>query len=130
MEVIKHEAHSYFDVDDTLVMWGDKCFEPGEEKIRIVDPDCGEAVYLTPNRKHINLVKCHKSRGRRVTVWSAGGWAWAKAVIESLDLQDYVDVVQSKPLCYTDDLPADSWMDRIYLPEGRVTPDTPEWGHK
>jgi hypothetical protein len=49
-------------------------------------------------------------------VWSAGGVQWAKTVVNTLGLADYVDLIITKPSKFVDDLPADQVLgQRIYL---------------
>lgn len=89
-----------FDVDDTLVMWAAPA-----GNVPIIDQLDGSTVNLRPHSKHIQKLKGYARSGWYVIVWSAGGHLWAKSVVESLKLQDYVDMVMSKPsICY-DDLP-------------------------
>jgi len=118
MEVFKGELTISFDVDDTLVMWKDNIYKPGEGKIKIVDPTDSEPRFLVPHQRHINfLKKCYK-RGYQITIWSAGGWAWAEAAVIALGLEEFVHKVESKPLKYVDDLTAvDILGTRIYLSE-------------
>lgn len=105
-----------FDVDDTILMWGDDFTKPEEGRIEIIDPYDGSRVYLTPHKKHIGLLKKYKGRGMCVMVWSAGGVQWAKAAINALNLADYIDLVITKPSKYVDDLPASEILgSRIYL---------------
>lgn len=115
MKVLKNEKHACFDVDDTLVMWGDKDYTPDPTKIAFKCPHTESTYYLKPNKSHINFLKVQKSRGFDITVWSQGGWEWAETVIKTLELENYVDTVQTKPLKYVDDLPASEWMDRVYF---------------
>jgi len=114
MKVYKTDSVITVDVDDTLVMWNlaDKSGD-----IPFVDPYVeGMVNYLTPNEKHIDLVKKHHGRGYTVIVWSAGGVEWAETVVKTLELESYVDIVLSKPVKYIDDLPCQEWMGtRLYL---------------
>ena len=115
---LENEQICMFDVDDTLVMWGDDFNTPSDDRIRIVDPYDNSAVYLKPHQKHIRLVKQMHARGRLVCVWSGGGVRWAETVVKALGLEPYVHMVMTKPICYVDDLPANDWLNnRIYLGE-------------
>lgn len=114
MKVIKGDQTIFFDVDDTLVMWG----IPG----KAIQIDChGTMETVVPNTKHIELLKEYAGKeGYTVVVWSQGGWEWAKAVVEALELEDYVDLAVNKPEFYVDDLNAVWFMNdrnRIYLEE-------------
>jgi phosphoserine phosphatase len=116
MNVIDNEQVYMFDCDDTLVMWNENFYSPGEGRKRIVDPYDGGAVYLTPNDRHIKLLKSMAGRGRHIVVWSAAGVQWAKAIVDALGLKEYVNTVMTKPLGHVDDLPCTEWMGkRIYL---------------
>ena len=103
---------TYFDVDDTLVMWEpiDPESESTEEAIVFKDPNNNSNVYLRPHRKHIRLLKRHALSGHKIVVWSAGGSDWAESVVKTLGLENYVTLVVSKPTWYYDDLPANEFL--------------------
>ena len=46
--------------------------------------------------------------------WSAGGFDWCAAVIKALNLENYVDLVISKPCYYYDDLKPEEFMGKRY----------------
>lgn len=114
-----------FDCDDTLVMWpeNDKFAphnashtQPYEGSVAFPDPYDGSTNYLTPHQKHINLMKKYRGRGFCIIVWSAGGVKWAHSVIKTLGLEEYVDIVLTKPNRYVDDLSCEKWMgNRVYI---------------
>lgn len=98
-----------FDCDDTLVMWNEVPFQDEIDlygTIPFQDPYKNKMIHnLRPHKKHIQKLKGYAQSGWTVMVWSAGGWEWAKTVVETLGLQDYVDLIMSKPdVCY-DDMP-------------------------
>ena len=113
MKVIRKNP-VFYDVDDTLILYeGD-----GE----YVDVEYfGDKVRVLPHKMHCRFLKNNKRRGFSVHVWSQQGHEWAKAVVEALGLEDFVDFVSSKPQSYFDDLAADSWMQRIWV-EDRELP--------
>lgn len=114
MQIIENEQIVYYDCDDTLVIWFSQC-NPSE-KIDIVNPYFGYNMALKPHLRHVELLKEHKARGNTVIVWSAAGYKWAEAVVKALKLESYVDICQSKPTKFVDDLPANEILgQRIYL---------------
>lgn len=116
MKVNKNELRAAFDVDDTLVLWPDDHFKPKPGRVRVECPyETGAAFYLIPHIQHINLLIAQKKRGHEVTVWSQNGWAWAEAVVKTLGIENHVDRVETKLTKYFDDLPADRWMNHVYL---------------
>ncbi len=114
MEVIKDKKSIVtFDVDETLIMWG----KDTDKKISItLEGEDGFTMDVTPHAAHIELLKDFKKVCRyTVVVWSQSGWDWALAVVKALELEDYVDLVMSKPSRHVDDLPCNLWMgQRIY----------------
>lgn len=115
MHVIKNEHIIAFDVDNTLIMWNTNYStnEPG--RIEIEAPGYGN-IFLTPHYQHIHFLKNSKHRGYYVIVWSNGGVDWAETVIKKLGLEEYVDLVLTKPGKVVDDEPIDQTLkNRIYL---------------
>ena len=105
----------FFGVDETLVFWSFGKYRP-EELVEF--PIHGYSVFLKPHKRHIEEIKLRKSLGNNIIVWSHGGAEWAKIVVETLGLQEYVDYTMSKPNAFYDDLPASSFMtegNRIYF---------------
>lgn len=96
-----------FDVDETLVKWGDDATAPAPGKVRFIMPGNNKSVYLTPHTYHLFLLKTYKHRGFKVIVWSAAGGSWAQEVVKTLGLEPYVDLVMNKLTGFFDDLPAD-----------------------
>lgn len=116
MKVFDNEHVVVIDVDDTLVMWDMHYGIEHPDRIAFHDPYDNSTNYLTPNKKHIALLKKYSGRGMFVVVWSAAGTQWAKSVVNTLGLNDYVDVVMTKPSKYVDDLQAAEILgNRIYL---------------
>jgi phosphoserine phosphatase len=99
--ILRSDRVAFFDVDETLVMWSG-AFRADEPGTIMVGTDSIQA-YVRPHMRHIEEMKAHKARGHAVVVWSAGGHEWADAVVKSLGLLPYVDLVMSKPAwCYDD----------------------------
>lgn len=112
MKITENDNVVCFDVDDTLVMWS------WPEKFNddvITFNNFGHDVQLVPHKKHIELMKQFKARGHYVIVWSQGGYEWAKAVCETLQIERFVDEVKTKPKWIVDDLPPSVWMTRSYM---------------
>jgi predicted phosphatase len=111
MQVIKNDKILPVDIDETLISYvanerGDFTTDYGDE-----------VVHLKAKRMNIALLKHHKTvRGYYVLVWSANGKEWAQKIIMALGLQQYVDIVMTKPHKYLDDKPVQEWLfDRIDL---------------
>lgn len=122
MKVIDIESTIFIDVDDTLVMW-DKSYRKMREStigtIAIKCPHSQSNNYLVPHRAHIKILKDRKARGSFIVVWSAGGFAWAEAVVRALDLEEHVDLIMTKPHAHIDDKkPKDFMGEHIYIPFG------------
>lgn len=116
MQTFENEFVVAFDVDDTLVIWGDFYGVPHEGAVPFICPYSGGTNYLIPHKKHIQLLKQYTGRGMCVMVWSAGGTQWAKSVINTLGLEDYVDLIITKPSKLIDDLPLNEIFPKpIYL---------------
>lgn len=115
MITIKNEDVVWIDVDDTLVMWPDNPFQPGEGLLQF--DQYNQTVWLKPNEKNIKLLKNYYERGYFVIVHSANGYNWASEVVTKLLLRSCVNMVFTKPMKYVDDLPAEEWMQRVYINE-------------
>lgn len=100
MQVLKNELTVYCDVDDTIACWLEPTV-PGRNKIKI--EFAGKTVHLTPHTYHIDLLKMYRERGYFVTVWSANGWRHAERVVKALGIEEFIDVVQTKPAKHMDD---------------------------
>jgi len=123
MIVIPGNNIVFFDVDDTLILWS-----PTQEQLEKygIDITCDKSmipnwksepvpsgVWITrivPHNVHIEELKKYKMRNHTVVVWSAGGYNWAKIAVKALKLEDYVDLVISKPTWIYDDLSAAEFM--------------------
>jgi len=105
MIVIECDNIVYVDVDDTLIAW---TFDSNKKKVKITCD--GKTKFYNPIQTNIDYLKEHRYRGHRVILWSHGGWKWAKAVAKALKLEEYVDVVASKPRWIIDDLEPSEWM--------------------
>lgn len=96
----------YFDVDDTLMEWL-QCGEDDPQACKIENN--GFTFFKRPIQVHVEELKNQKMAGNTVVVWSAGGAKWAEAVLIALGVQDFVDVVLTKPDFYYDDKEVNYW---------------------
>lgn len=123
MIVLKSDKSAFFDCDDTLVLWsptpeekekyGIDIYCPGStvlDKDGNVNIGPGWIERLVPHFAHIEQIKKHKARLHFITVWSAGGWEWAEAVVKALKLENYVDLVIAKPAWAYDDVSPETYM--------------------
>lgn len=106
-----------FDVDGTLVdslLWTGEPGEPlpGNKTVDITTPFAGVSLRFNVKSHIVEKVKTHHVQGHYVIIWSQGGHEWAETVIKALGLEDYVDIIMTKPKWYYDDIPADEWMKR------------------
>lgn len=109
--------NTFFDVDDTLMEW--KQCDPSDPNACKITNN-GYVFYKRPIQVHIDELKNQKMAGNTVVVWSAGGARWAEAVIKALKLEQYVDVVLTKPDFYYDDKDVNYWFPKkryYYLEE-------------
>lgn len=113
--ILKNDNVVFFDVDDTLVMWSWPEQKDNETiVISAAEEPALHNIRVWPHKEHANRLKQFKARGQSVVVWSQGGWAWAKAVVEALGLQLYVDAIMTKPKWIFDDLPASAWLNESH----------------
>jgi hypothetical protein len=103
MQVIPNPRIWEFDVDDTLICW-DLSQYPDSPRVGVPSPR-GGFVEVIPHQKNINLLVKLSKIGWYIRVHSGSGVNWASDVIKTLQLEDYVDSVESKPLGKTDDQP-------------------------
>lgn len=121
MRINDNEHIVVVDVDDTLVLDRDPQTDKERElEVVIFNPYDRMFKARIPHTRHIELIKIMKGRGRFIRVHSGGGVQWAAEVVRTLGLTEYVDSVETKPIGYVDDCPAEHWLNnRIYLkPEG------------
>lgn len=105
MNVIRDDKVAFFDVDDTLVHWS-AALPSREIQIEFE----GKVYCHLVIQETIDALLKHKARGHKIIVWSQGGYKWAEAVVQALNLENTVDLVISKPSWIYDDLQASEWM--------------------
>lgn len=109
--ILQNEHIAAFDVDDTLILWDEEV-----KDIYINCPYTGKSEAVTKHKQHINQIIKNKARGSAIIVWSAAGYKWAEAVVKALELEEYVDLILSKPIKFFDDMPAEQVLvNRVYL---------------
>lgn len=96
--IILHSELVCVDVDNTLVAW--------------------EGTTYKPMKRNIEALINHARRGHSVIVWSAGGIAWTRRIIEELGLEKYVTVATTKPRWFLDDKPPTEWSETYWLSDG------------
>lgn len=97
----------FFDVDDTIVEWY-TCEK--DEKDAVYFKTNGHEFYKKAIMPNIRALKAHHRAGHLVVVWSSGGSSHAEIVVRTLGLENYVDLIITKPDYYYDDRPASKWM--------------------
>lgn len=105
--VEKNEHAIFFDVDQTLVMHGAD-MDSGESVV-ITCPYTGAKDRLIIHQAHVRMLKGNAARGYSVYVWSHHGVGWAKQVIYTLGLEEFVTAIIPKPISYVDDKHMDDW---------------------
>ena len=119
MQTLESELVVFYDVDETLILHKMDEFSP--YYMRVKSPFIeGKLIHLLRNEILVEQLKTHYSRGYKVIVWSAQGYKWCQAVIKELGLEQYVNLVMTKPVLYVDDLPVEKFMTNRYYskPEG------------
>ena len=96
MKVLETELLAAFDVDHTLIIPNVN----GTHELLFA----GEPLRFDPVWSHIKLLKSWKERGYFVIIWSHNGYKHALNVVECLQLQEFVDLIQTKPIKHVDDM--------------------------
>jgi len=106
MYILPEGRVAYFDVDDTLVEWE----ESGEGDDRIAIQMGNYWSHKKVIRIHVEELIRQKKSGTHIVVWSAGGSKWAEACVKALKIEEYVDVILTKPDRIYDDKDPLEWM--------------------
>lgn len=118
MQRLKSNQPTYYDVDDTLIMWS-----PSKEDLDRYGIDFDHTYEdgvrrtgkILPHRVHIRQLIRHAMRGHTIIVWSAGGEPWAAAAVKALGLEQYVDYTIQKPIwAYDDKQPGEFFQTKFY----------------
>lgn len=113
MVSIKCNKPTYFDVDDTLIMWNPSTEMKDKFGIAYTSPTGLVSVFV-PHLPHIEQLKRHAERGHTIIVWSAGGSDWAELAVKILGLQDFVSLTIEKPVWSYDDKKPEEFMPKSY----------------
>ena len=109
MQVLHSTRSVWYDVDNTLVF-----------SLREYPHQISNEIVKINGRKfwvhlpHVETIKDFKARGHTVVVWSAGGSEWAETVVKSLNLEEYIDLVISKPDWIWDDKEPEEFMPKRF----------------
>ena len=106
MQRLNCNKPTYFDVDDTLVMWSpskEKLDEYGIDFEHTFEDGVNRKFRMLPHREHIRQLIKHANRGHTIIVWSAGGEPWAAAAVKALGIEEYVSYTLEKPTWAYDD---------------------------
>lgn len=110
MKIITNPNVVMFDVDRTLIEPYEEHKHSLSDKITISTPSGNEDFV---ELKHVTrILKRQHVQQHFIVVWSQGGDYWATVVLKALNLQDYVDLVITKPKWYHDDVDANEFMTR------------------
>ncbi len=106
MFVLNDKPTVFFDVDSTLVFTAQEY--PGDLSTARKTWFGDRMFYI--HHPHIECLLDFQARGHNIIVWSQGGSAWARAVVEQLDLCDVVTACLTKPNWVFDDKPVAEWL--------------------
>jgi hypothetical protein len=108
MNVIKSEQVICVDIDQTLVLHGK--VRKGQRAVTVTNPHTKEQKIMRVHEPHIKIITERLARGATLIVWSAGGHAWAEAVLKALKISHPNIFVFSKSVAYVDDKRASQFM--------------------
>lgn len=104
---IKCNLPTYFDIDDTLIMWSPKQEDLdryGVDFEHTYDDGVIRKGRILPHRVHIRQLIKHAMRGHTIILWSAGGEEWSYAAAKALGLDKYGTIyTMEKPRWAYDD---------------------------
>lgn len=117
MIVIKSNTGAFFDIDETIALMDNLDLQTTyhAQMIEVIDLENSIHARIVPHYPIIQKMKEHYSRGHIIFVWSAGGYAWANAVIRTLGLEYMVTAIIPKgPWIWDDKMPND-FLSRHYI---------------
>lgn len=98
------------DIDDTLLLWDVPLDTPGVRIVEFQEPHLKDITRAVINENNLRLMKEKKVRGCFIILWSQGGYEYAIHVANALYINDYVDMIMTKPVGLIDDLPSSAWL--------------------
>jgi phosphoserine phosphatase len=104
--IIKSSRSVFIDVDNTLIFARAEFPRASQKEEEVIINGREFRIHLA----HVEIIKDFKARGQCVVIWSQGGWEWANKIVEVLELEEYVDVIMSKPDWYFDDKGSEDWL--------------------
>lgn len=114
MNVINFNKIICFDVDDTLIFQDCpyKIFQNADLIIHV--NQIKTPIWI--HQKHIEHLKKLKENGYSIWIWSQQGSEWAEYIVKELNLQNFIDIISTKPEKMFDDLSLMYWSEICYLP--------------
>ena len=118
-----------FDVDDTLILHDQPKDPKNSRIITLKHPADGADVSVWVHEEHVKLLKDQFALGRTILVWSHGGGEWVNAVVDALELENFVHLKMSKPMAFVDDLDCVHWLNkRVWVGQEPRLGSNPEKG--
>lgn len=120
--VIEGDKIVYVDVDNTLIMTEKDIKAVAEDEghflemkeflgtVKMRPPAHQDLMEFYVNNENVELVKHISKMGTKIVVWSKSGYRWAAEAVEQLELEEFVDLIISKPNDIIDDLPAEKFI--------------------
>lgn len=109
-KVIRNDHPWGCDIDDTLLLWDVPLDTPGVRVVEFQEPHLKDITRAVVNENNLRLMKEKKQRGCFIVLWTQGGYAYAESVMKALFIENYVDLVMTKPVGLIDDLPSSAWL--------------------
>lgn len=106
MMILESDKVAFFDVDDTLIEWWPNTSGDPVDFVDLMYPSGATSRHKVLSKNVRSLIE-HKKRGQKIVVWSAGGYEWAAEAVKKIGIEEYVDIVMSKPAWWYDDMTAD-----------------------
>lgn len=126
MQRIKCNKPTYFDIDDTLILWAptqEQLDKEGFDFKHCYDDGSCVSGRLVPHKVHLRQLHRHALRGHTIILWSAGGEPWCYAVACALGLDKYGNLYTiEKPTWAYDDKRPEQFFQTKYHPDTEDSP--------